>query len=63
VSLRFSITKREFPSPDLDAIDPSDYEQLSRLSYADPLQINGSFEVRIHWDRTNGARNDRFDSF
>ena len=48
--------------PDLDAIDPSDFEQLSRLSYADPLQVNGYFNVRIHWDRTNGARNDRFDN-
>lgn len=57
----FSIAKRELPGPDLDAIDPSDYEQLSRLSYADPLQLNGYFSVRIHWDRTNGARNDRFE--
>jgi hypothetical protein len=57
----FSVAKRELPGPDLDAIDPSDYEQLSRLSYADPLQLNGYFSVRIHWDRTNGARNDRFD--
>jgi len=62
LSLGFSVAKRELPGPDLDAIDPSDYEQLSRLSYADPLQINGYFNVRIHWDRTNGARNDRFDN-
>ena len=48
------------PGSDPTAIDPSDYAQLSRLSYADPLQINGYFNVRIHWDRTNGARNDRF---
>jgi hypothetical protein len=60
-SVGFSIAKRELPGVDLDAIDPSDYEQLSRLSYADPLQLNGYFSVRIHWDRTNGARNDRFD--
>jgi hypothetical protein len=61
-SFGFSIAKRELPGPDLDAIDPSDFEQLSRLSYADPLQVNGYFNVRIHWDRTNGARNDRFDN-
>ena len=33
---------------------------LSRLSYAEPLSINGSLNLTIHWDRTNGARNDRF---
>ncbi len=62
LSFGFSVAKRELPGPNLDAIDPSDFEQLSRLSYADPLQINGYFNVRIHWDRTNGARNDRFDN-
>ena len=61
-SVGFSIAKRELPGPDLDAIDPSDFEQLSRLSYADPLQVNGFVNVRLHWDRTNGARNDRFDN-
>ena len=58
----FFVAKRELPGPDLDAIDPSDFEQLSRLSYADPLQVNGYINVRIHWDRTNGVRNDRFDN-
>jgi hypothetical protein len=61
-SVGFSIAMRELPGPDLDAIDPSDFEQLSRLSYADPLQVNGFVNVRLHWDRTNGARNDRFDN-
>lgn len=60
INLGFSIAKREIVEPDPAAIDPSDYEQLSRLSYADPLQMNGWFNVRLHWDRTNGARNDRF---
>jgi hypothetical protein len=59
-SVSFSITKRELPEPDPDAIDPEDYEQLSRLSYAEPLSMNGSFSITVHWDRTNGARNDRF---
>jgi len=35
-------------------------EQLSRLSYAEPLSMSGSLNLTIHWDRTNGARNDRF---
>lgn len=59
INLSFSITKRELPGPDADEIDPTDFAQLSRLSYAEPLSMNGSFNVRIHWDRTNGARNDR----
>jgi hypothetical protein len=59
LEMSFSITKREFPPPDEAFIDPSDYEQQSRLSYAEPLQMNTSFSLEIHWDRTNGARNDR----
>ena len=62
VSLSMSITQRELPAPDADAIDPSDFEQLSRLSYAEPLSISGSLNLRIHWDPTNGARNNRLES-
>ena len=61
VSASFSITKRELPAPDASMIDPSDFALLSRLSYAEPLSINGSLNLTIHWDRTNGARNDRFE--
>lgn len=61
VELSFSITKRELPGPDESLIDPTDYAQLSRLSYAEPLQMNGSFSIKLHWDRTNGQRNDRLD--
>jgi hypothetical protein len=60
-SISFSITKRELPAPDVDLIDPTDYAQLTRLSFAEPLSMNGSFNVRFHWDRTNGQRNDRLD--
>ena len=60
LNLSFSITKRELPPPDESMIDPADFELLSRLSYAEPLSMNGSLNVTIHWDRTNGARNDRF---
>lgn len=62
VGAGFSIAKRELPAPDEMRIPQDDYERRSRLSYADPLQINGYINVRIHWDRTNGARNDRFDN-
>lgn len=61
IGLSFSITKRELPGPDVDAVDPSDYAQLSRLSYAEPLSMYGSFNVKLHWDRSNGARNDRLE--
>ncbi|MBL0214959.1 MAG: hypothetical protein IPQ07_13870 [Myxococcales bacterium] len=60
VSASFSITKREMPAPDETKIDPLDFALLSRLSYAEPLSINTSLNLTIHWDRTNGARNDRF---
>ncbi len=60
LNFSFSITKRELPAPDESLIDPSDFALLSRLSYAEPLSMNGSLNVTIHWDRTNGARNDRF---
>lgn len=60
LNVSFSITKRELPAPDETQIDPADFEQLSRLSYAEPLSMNGSLNLTIHWDRTNGARNDRF---
>ncbi len=62
VNLSLSITKRQLPAPAMDAIDPSDYEQLSRLSYAEPLSMNGSIGISIHWDPTNGVRNDRLES-
>ncbi len=60
VSASFSVTKREMPAPDESKIDPLDFAQQSRLSYAEPLSINTSLNLTIHWDRTNGARNDRF---
>ncbi|MGE0399591.1 MAG: hypothetical protein AB7T06_22945 [Kofleriaceae bacterium] len=57
-----SLTQRQIPAPDMDAIDPSDYAQLSRLSYAEPLSISGSLGLTLHWDPTNGVRNDRIES-
>lgn len=62
LNLSFSITQRRFPAPDPAAIDPSDFEQLSRLSYAEPLSLNGSIGLTFHWDPTNGVRNDRLES-
>lgn len=61
LNVSFSITKRELPGPDESLIDPEDYAQLSRLAYAEPLAMNGMLSLRIHRDRTNGERNNRFD--
>jgi hypothetical protein len=60
LDVTFSITKRALPGPDPALIDPSNYAQIARLSYAEPLAMNGTFNISIHADRTNGARNDRF---
>jgi hypothetical protein len=64
VDLNFSlsVTQRELPAPDMSAIDPSDFAQLSRLQFAEPLSISGSFGISIHFDPTNGVRNDRIES-
>lgn len=62
LDVSFSITQRTFPVPDPDAIDPSDYQQLSRLAYAEPLSLTGSLGITFHWDPTNGVRNDRIGS-
>jgi hypothetical protein len=62
LELSLSVPQRELPAPDPAAIDPSDYEQLSRLSFAEPLSINGAIGLTIHWDPTNGVRNDRIES-
>ena len=60
LSLGFGATVREFPEPDPAAIDPSNYEQQSRLSYAQRFSAWGNVSLRLYWDATNGARYDRF---
>jgi hypothetical protein len=59
LNLSVSITQRELPKPDPNAIDPSDYATLSRLSYAEPLALTATIGLTLHWDPTNGERNDR----
>jgi hypothetical protein len=59
LDLSFSITKRQIVAPDANLIDPMNYAQLSRLSYAEPLAMTGFLNITVHWDRTNGLRNDR----
>jgi hypothetical protein len=62
LELSLQLNQREFPDPDPAAIDPSDYELQSRLSYAEPFSIGGTLSLNIHWDATNGVRNDRIES-
>jgi hypothetical protein len=53
------VTKRQVVAPDPAAIDMASYAEVSQLSYAEPFAVNASFGLTFHWDRTNGARNDR----
>lgn len=62
LALSLSITNRELPAPDPAVIDPSDFQQLSRLQFAEPLSMNASLSLDFHWDATNGERNDRIGS-
>jgi hypothetical protein len=54
------VTDQEVPGPDPTKIDPNNFAQISRLQYAEPLQINVFFNVQFHWDRTDPSRNNRF---
>jgi hypothetical protein len=57
LSLSLSVTERAIPATE---VDPSNYEQVVRASYTQPLSAYASVNLRFHWDRTNGERNDRF---
>lgn len=59
LNLYLSITKRELPGPD---IDEGNFNQLSRADYAQALSAFGFVNLTFHWDRTNGALNNRLDS-
>ena len=62
VDLRLSLgfTKQAIPGP--ASVDATDFESIKQANYAEPLQINGDFNIRLHWDATNGIRNNRFSS-
>jgi hypothetical protein len=59
LSASLSVTKRQVVAPDPTAVDMASYAEVSQLSYAEPFSVNASFGLTFHWDRTNGARNDR----
>jgi hypothetical protein len=58
LSLSMGITKQAVPGPEF--VDEDNYEEVTRASYAEPLRLNGYFNLRIHWDRTNPDRNNRW---
>jgi hypothetical protein len=62
LNVAVSITQRQLPAPDPAEIDRADFAQQSRLAYAEPLAMTGAIGITIHWDPTNGARNDRLSS-
>lgn len=58
LTLDTDATQQAIPGP--ATIDASNYEQVTRASYAQPLAIQGYLSMRVHWDNTNSARNNRF---
>ncbi len=60
LDLRVGVTQQAVPGP--AAIDRADFEQVRRASYAQPLATWGNVNLRIHFDPTNGVRNNRFDA-
>ncbi len=60
LDVSFSVIKRAIPGP--AEVDETDPDLIARGAYAEPLELSGSFGISIHFDRTNGARNNRFSS-
>lgn len=60
LSLNASLTKQAIPGP--ATIDTSSYEAITQNDYAEPLSVYGYLQLRLHWDHTNGQRNNRLDS-
>jgi hypothetical protein len=58
VSFSVGVTKQAVPGP--RSIDMEDFEEVTRSSYAEPLSLSAHFNLNIHWDRTNGERNNRW---
>lgn len=56
----FDLTKQAIPGP--ADVDQTSFEEVTRATYAAPLVLGGNAGFRVHFDRTNGARNDRFES-
>jgi hypothetical protein len=61
-SLRFSmgVTQQAIPGP--ASVNTSNFEEISRASYAEPLSLNSDLNLTVFWANTNGARNNRLQS-
>lgn len=57
LDLSMSVIKRELPGFLIPEDDP---EAIGRAEYAQSLSMSGFASVRLHWDATNGVRNNRF---
>lgn len=60
LDLGYGVTQQAVPGP--REIDQADFEQVKRASYAQPLSMWGNLNLRVHFDPTNGVRNNRFDA-
>jgi len=60
VDVSFSIGVRKQAVTGPRSVDPGDFEEVTRSSYAEPLSLNSYFNLNFHWDRTNGDRNNRW---
>ncbi len=60
LSFNLWLTQQAIPGP--ADIDTSSYEAVTRSDYAEPLSIWGFFNINVHFDHTNGKRNNRFDT-
>ena len=58
LSLYASVTQQAIPGP--ADLDTSSYEAVTRSNYAEPLSVSGNLNLNVHWDNSNGARNNRF---
>ncbi len=58
LNLSLGVTRQAIPGP--ASVDLGDYSTVTRLDYAEPLQIYSNVNLRLHWDNTNSARNNRF---
>ena len=57
ISVSLAVTKQAIPPP--AEVDASRLD-TSNLNYAQPLRVNSSLSILLHWDRDNSVRNDRW---
>ena len=62
VDLRFNVSALQQAIPGPATIDLTNFEEVRRASYAQPLQLDGNFNLHLHWDPTNGVQNNRFEN-